>query len=248
MVGLAVALGWDSARTIQNALQPDLVSGIVLILLQVAYLPNAVMMALGYVSGPGFVVGTGTHYSIFGTTTEPLPAIPLLGALPSPGAGPGWPVLLGLVALGFLVGAVRATRSGDRAPARIGREIAVAVPVLYGLLAVSGVLASGALGPGRMADVGVNAPVVALTSTALIAAGLSAGLFARLGLKAAGMVDTVDTPLADPDDEAFFTPAPALRVLEAESVASGVGQGSASTPPSAETAEVSPPSAGTPSA
>ena len=201
---VAIVQGWDAIRSIHDALQPDPVSSAILILLQLAYLPNAVIAALGYLAGPGFVVGTGTHFSVFTTTTEPLPAIPILGALPAPGDGPGWPMLLILAGLGLLVGTLRAWRSGDRRPVAIAMEIAVVLPVLYGCLALSALFAGGSLGPGRMSEVGLDAPLVALAATGLIGAGVAAGLYSRLGLKAAGLVDTVEPQASHPGDAAFF--------------------------------------------
>ena len=201
---VAIVQGWDTIRGIHDALQPDAFSSALLILLQLAYLPNAVMAALGYLAGPGFVVGTGTHFSAFTTTTEPLPAIPMLGALPAPGDGPGWPVLLILVGLGLLVGAVRAWRAGDRGPLAIALEIAVALPALFGFLVLSALFAGGSLGPGRMSEVGLDAPLVALAATGLIGAGIAAGLYSRLGLKAAGLVDTVEPEASYPGDAEFF--------------------------------------------
>lgn len=261
-VVVAIVQGWDEIRTIHDALQPDALSSAILILLQIAYLPNVVIAAVAYLAGPGFAVGTGTHFSVFTTTTEPLPAIPVLGALPAPGDGPGWVMLLVLVGIGLLVGGLRAWRTGDRSPVAIAVEIAVGLPGLFGLLALAGVLAGGSLGPGRMAEVGVDAPIVALAATGLIGAGLAAGLYARLGLKAAGLVDaganrgdedvvrqpetawsassgTIGTRLAALRGRLGSLRSKASHEAEVEPEVDWVGD---APPPTAATAEVSPPS------
>ncbi|HVQ93529.1 MAG TPA: DUF6350 family protein, partial [Mycobacteriales bacterium] len=49
--------------------------------------PNAAIWAAGYVTGPGFAVGAGTGVSPFGAVLGPVPALPLLAALPA-GAPP----------------------------------------------------------------------------------------------------------------------------------------------------------------
>lgn len=232
-VGIAMALGWDSIRTIHEALQPNTVSSIVLILLQLAYLPNAVLMAVSYLAGLGFAVGEGTQFSPFMSVSEPLPAIPILGALPEPGAGPGWIVLLAPAAIGVLIGVVRSLRRGHRTPQEIGREIPVILLVLYVLTAVSMAIASGSIGPGRMAEIGPSMQLTGLTVTGLVGGGIALGLWTRLGMNAAGFLEseTPTAPSAADDDWEPWT------ITKLDPIPTG---GSPISPPSAETVDVSP--------
>ncbi|MDO5495849.1 MAG: DUF6350 family protein, partial [bacterium] len=100
LVLAAILLNWDQVVEISESLQAGTVSGVAFGLVQAAFLPNLVAWALAWISGPGFMVGTGTEFTPTGVLTEPLPAIPVLGALPSPEFTPGLLVLLVPVVLG----------------------------------------------------------------------------------------------------------------------------------------------------
>ena len=60
---------------------PSWSDGLGMAFLGLAYLPNAVVAGVGYISGVGFEIGAGT-YSPLSTVTVDLPAIPLLAAAP----------------------------------------------------------------------------------------------------------------------------------------------------------------------
>jgi hypothetical protein len=116
-------------------------------------------------------VGTGTVVSTSAVAIGPLPAFPLVAALPDAGATPGWvswlPVLPAL--LGLCGGALLVRR---HRPARI--EVAAAEGLLAGLLAACALavlvgLAGGAVGPGRMSEVG--APLLDTWWAAVLALG-----------------------------------------------------------------------------
>jgi len=79
-------------------------------------LPNAVVWAVSYALGPGFLVGTGTWAGPFGTRLGAVPEFPLLALAPAEG-GPDWKVLVcGLPLLAGLVPAILVGRAaaGDR--------------------------------------------------------------------------------------------------------------------------------------
>jgi hypothetical protein len=155
---LWVLAGRTTISDIIGSLGLDAVGGGVLALAEVAFVPNLVVWALSWLAGPGFHVGTGTVFSAAEVVSGPLPAIPLLGALPQPDAAGGLlaavPVLLvvvGAVAGSWLHRRLVAERWTDAVLACAAA--AVAAGGAAGLLVV---LASGALGPGRMADVGAS--------------------------------------------------------------------------------------------
>ena len=50
---------------------------------ELAYLPNLVVWALAWLTGAGFAVGAGTHFAPDDVVGGALPAVPMLGALPS---------------------------------------------------------------------------------------------------------------------------------------------------------------------
>ncbi len=179
-----------------GSLRPGLVGGVVLLLGCVLLLPNGALWALAYAAGPGFTVGAGTGISPFGATLGPVPAFPLLAALPGDGTPPPvvraallLPVLAGVLA-GCVVGRRMPPATGPgRLPAALtGRAARLAT---YGLLAgvlaalliaALAVLAGGALGPGYLAAVGPSGWQVA------------AALALEVGVPAAVTAALVPTP------------------------------------------------------
>lgn len=77
-------------------------AGILIWLAQLLYLPTVQTWALAWILGPGFQQGTGTIRSLTEVKTGPIPAVPILGALPA--QTPGYWVLALIVALSLLCG------------------------------------------------------------------------------------------------------------------------------------------------
>ncbi len=151
-----------------SAVTTDVVSAAVLLLLQLAYLPNVVIWTVAWLAGPGFMFGSGTIFGPGLIVAEPLPGIPFLGALPSPGTEPGLIVALAPVGLGLGYALWRWMR-GEQAPTLAAGALRLLGIFLAIFLLAFGaaVLASGAIGPERMAEIGINDPA----GTALVLAG-----------------------------------------------------------------------------
>jgi len=64
-------------------LQPGWVGGVLLFFISLLYIPNAIIATLSYLPGPGFAVGVGTSISALTHRVAEIPALPLLGALPT---------------------------------------------------------------------------------------------------------------------------------------------------------------------
>lgn len=152
VAGLTLSL--SEAVAVGRLSAPGLGDGFGLLLLCLAFLPNAVVAGVGYVSGVGFTVGGGS-YSVLGSAPVELPAIPLLAAAPdNPGLSH-----LGLVLLIFpLVAAavigvvvVRTVRT------RLLRFLAAALGSVLTGVAVSGLahLSHGGVRSGPWAISGV---------------------------------------------------------------------------------------------
>ncbi|MDU7516447.1 MAG: DUF6350 family protein, partial [Varibaculum cambriense] len=77
-------------------------AGLLIWLAQLLYLPTVQTWALAWILGPGFQQGTGTIRSLTEVKTGPIPAVPILGALPAQTPG-NW-VLALIVALSLLCG------------------------------------------------------------------------------------------------------------------------------------------------
>jgi len=117
-------------------------------------LPNAVLCGGSYLLGPGFTVGTGTLVSPTLVSIGPLPAVPLLAALPDNGTG-SW--TMGFLAAPFLISFAATAYTLRRQPTTAWDEGALRGCVggaVAGLVfAVLALAAGGAAGPGRMRDV-----------------------------------------------------------------------------------------------
>ena len=167
---LALAGQLHKFSAVYQLLEPGAVGTGLLLLAQLAYLPNAVIWAIAYMLGPGFAVGAGTVAAPSGSVLGPLPAFPLLAALPagSHGSGPGWlaavmltvPYLAGIVA-GVLTVRLAPASALEAAPVR-GFCCGV---LTGGVLGVGAAFAGGPLGDGRMTTVGPSPWQVAMVSS-----------------------------------------------------------------------------------
>ncbi len=159
--------------------------------------PNAALFASSYLLGPGFAVGAGTLVTPTLVQLGPLPMFPLLAALPDAGPTPAWTAYL--MGVAPVVAALAAARSQRRDPtlrwdegALRGCAGGVLAGVLLGLLAgVSG----GAVGPGRMRDVGpVAFDVLVHAITAFGIGGLVGGLLMTWWQRRAARRASLDSP------------------------------------------------------
>jgi hypothetical protein len=158
----ALLLDFGTALNVLSRLHTDTGDAVLFVLLTLTVLPNAILLAGTYLLGPGFAVGTGTLVSPSVVAVGPVPMFPLLAALPDNGPTPAWtPYLVAVPVLCAAVGAVLAgrrhpTTAWDQGALR-GGLAGVLTGVAFGLLAL---VAGGAVGPGRMADVGPEAAQV----------------------------------------------------------------------------------------
>ena len=152
-VSLTVSL--TTATKVGEALAPGVADGFGLLVLCLAYLPNAIVGALGYAGGAGFSIGAAV-YSPFGSAPGPLPAVPLLAAAPE---HPGM-TMLGLAALlvplgtGALMGWV-ASRRVALGLTRLGLCAAASVATAAVAALIAGFAAGGVSG-GGWAHTGVD--------------------------------------------------------------------------------------------
>ena len=153
------------------ALGIDPLGGVALAFGQALYAPNIAVWMLGWMTGLGFSVGEGSVYAPGDIATEALPTLPIFGALPT--IAGGWLVWapVAIVAIAALVRlALRRRISTDLSelPA-IGAALGVTIIAVVAL----GAAASGAIGPGRLAVVGVEVLPVAMIFAVLSAVGFA---------------------------------------------------------------------------
>ncbi len=186
---VALLLDLGEAANVLSRLHPDVPGAALYTVVVAAAAPNAALLGAAYLLGPGFAVGTGTLVSPTVVVLGPLPAFPLLAALPDPGVPAAWtsallgvPVLAGLLT-GLLVGRRYPTRGYD-----VGAVRGLASGLVGGgLVAGATVLAGGSVGPGRMADVGVvGLDVLAAAALALGGGALVGGVLATWRVRRGG--------------------------------------------------------------
>jgi hypothetical protein len=156
VLGVALVVDWDGAVNVMSQLHTSPGAATLLIGLCALLVPNAAAFSGSYLLGPGFAVGTHTLVTPTAVVLGPLPMFPLLAALPDQGPTPGWTVAL--LALPPLVAALACYRVLRRYPTDRWDDAALR-GAGAGLLcavgfAVVASLSGGAVGPGRMTQVG----------------------------------------------------------------------------------------------
>ena len=181
LAGASLALHLPEVKTATDALAPGVGGAALLLLAQLAYVPNAVIWAVAYTLGPGFAFGAGTVVAPTGSVLGPVPAFPMLAAIPSGGqpGGPAW-VPVAVLALPYLAGLFAGIVTVRIAPTPVmeaaplwGFAAGTAAGVLVGLGAA---FAGGPLGDGRLAAVGPSGFAVGLV--AVLEIGVTAALAA----------------------------------------------------------------------
>lgn len=191
LLAVALLLDLGSAANVLSRLHAEGSGGLLYTVLVAAVAPNAVLLSGSYLLGPGFAVGTGTLVSPSAVLLGPVPAFPLLAALPAEGTPPPWaealvavPVLAGVLAAVLVVRRFPAHELGTGALRGLGSGVVGGV-----LTTVLVALAGGAVGPGRMADVGAEPlPTFVAATVAMGVGGLVGGVaatwWARRGARA----------------------------------------------------------------
>jgi hypothetical protein len=180
-----------------------MVGGVLLLLAQIGYVPNAMVWAICYTLGPGFAFGTGTVVAPTGSALGSLPMLPMLAALP---AGPhsavaGWASVF-LLSVPYLAGAF-----GGLLTARAVPALAVELAPLWGFacgaatglaLGVLAAFAGGPLGSGRLTAVGPSGWQAAVVATLEVgvASAISAGVVNWLQTRRRPAAE--EEPAADP--------------------------------------------------
>lgn len=156
LAGVSLMLHAGRATTLAGAAAPGLVGGVGLLLLGVLLVPNAAIWGMSWIAGPGFAVGVGTSVGPFGSTLGPVPAFPLLAALP----GGSVPVWLGVLTLtvplvaGALGGMLLMRRRSVASAATAALEASLLGPSVGVLVAALCAVSGGPLGGGRLNAVG----------------------------------------------------------------------------------------------
>lgn len=189
LAGGSLAAHLGQFRALDAALAPGLVGSALLLLAQLAYVPNAIGWAVCYSLGPGFAFGTGTVVAPTGSALGLLPAFPMLAAMPAgPGAVPAW-VSAAVLVLPYLAGAfggILVVRAAPVPAVEIAPLWGFACGAAAGLVtAVLAAFSGGPLGSGRLAAVGPSAWQTGVIATLEVgvASAIAAGLANWLRLR-----------------------------------------------------------------
>lgn len=182
-LGAALIVHRDRVALIHEAMEPGIAGTILLVLVQLLYLPNLVLWATSWALGAGVTLGDGSLLSMSVTDVGFLPSVPVLGAVGEPGLGGGalfWWLVVGVVAglmAALVVGLARPRARFDET-ALVGGLAGVAAGLLVTLLCS---LAGGGLGEDRLAHIGpTTAQLIIVAPVLLGLSGLVGG--AVLGL------------------------------------------------------------------
>lgn len=157
-VAVMIALRGGEVVALFQAARVDVLGLTVLTLGQLVYLPTLIVWAASWLAGPGFAVGAGSAVSPAGTQLGVVPGIPVFGLLPENSSI--WMLIVVLIPIGagaFAGWAVRSRLVWEGTPLRTAPRFVIAAGiglVTAALAAVAAVLASGSMGPGRLAEVG----------------------------------------------------------------------------------------------
>lgn len=183
LLGVLLAVNYAGVVRLYEGLHTEVLGGAAITLAQLAFVPTFVIWAASWLIGPGFAIGVGSSVSPLATTLGPVPAVPVLAALPGGESSFGFVGLLAPIVVAFVAaallrpGLVRAL--GGNPPLRwlvaAGVGMGVVAGLVLGLLAAA---ASGSAGPGRLAQVGPDALAVGLWAAVEVAAAATIGLLA----------------------------------------------------------------------
>jgi hypothetical protein len=188
--GLALALRAGVATDMLSEYRTGVVGQAGLMLVCLVYAPNLAVWGASYLVGPGFTLGVGTTVSAGAVSLGPVPALPVLAAVPShplnawSEAVLGVPLLAGMIA-GWLL-ARRHLRAPDGRPAGAWARLVVpavlAGPVAGALLGLAALASRGPVGSGRLTDLGAAAWPLAAIAAAVVGAGVLAAAAATKGM------------------------------------------------------------------
>jgi hypothetical protein len=187
--GLALALSAGVATDMMREYRTGVVGQAGLMLVCLVYAPNLAVWGASYLVGPGFVLGVGTTVSAGAVALGPVPALPVLAAVPSrplsawSGTLLAVPLLAGMIA-GWLLARRQSRTSAPRAGAwaRLLIPAVLAGPVAGAVLGLAALASRGPVGAGRLTEIGAAAWPLAGISAAVVGAGVLVAAAAVKGM------------------------------------------------------------------
>jgi hypothetical protein len=168
-VSIFIVFNFSQVKNITISLQPGIFGGFLLLIINILYLPNAAISLASYFSGSGLAVGAGTLVSPLWYHLGQIPALPLLGIIPSGKQPFALAAILLFIGLGVLL-------------ARWSLTYGIQVLIQSYIFTVVGVVllsyfASGSLVTTEMGAMGVSIWKFALSFAVEIGIGACAATF-----------------------------------------------------------------------
>ena len=101
--GITILTNLSMVEDLTQVLQPGILGGILLLFINILYIPNAIIATLSYLAGSGFAIGSGTLVAPWSHRLFEIPAIPLLGAVPAEKAMWHLSFIIIIIAIGVLM-------------------------------------------------------------------------------------------------------------------------------------------------
>ena len=167
MISALLALNWIEIIKLYQSLQLTFFGTLAVSAGQLALMPNLIAFGNSWLTGVGFAVGQGSQVSPLVTELGPLPAIPMLAALPVSSDSFGvFFILIPLLAAFFATLLVKSHTAELRFNYASATTAAISLGLAIGFVAavemwILADFASGSIGPGRMSFVGTNPWIVA---------------------------------------------------------------------------------------
>ena len=180
-LGISTWLNWRTIAGISELVVHSVSDAIMVWLGQLMYLPNALGWTAAWGGGPGFYLGTDTIHIPSRAPANPIPAVPMFGAVPGAPTG-NWVVLVP-IALGLVLGLWMMRR---RQEGTLAEQLVHAVSTVVVFAAATGLwlwLSTGSLAPTRLSLLGprwVLATLLLTAEVALIAATVYLLSFSRV--------------------------------------------------------------------
>ncbi|MDP3952179.1 DUF6350 family protein [Microbacterium sp.] len=174
-VAVAVMLRGGEVIALFEAAHVDATGVTILTLGHLAYLPTLLVWAVAWLAGPGIAVGAGTAVSPAGTQLGVVPGIPMFGLLPENNSI--WVLIVVLLPVGagaFAGWIVRSRLVWEDVARPLASRVAITAGIALcsaGIAAIAAVLASGSIGPARLAEAGPHAGWMSLAIGAEVLVG-----------------------------------------------------------------------------
>jgi hypothetical protein len=154
LLSISLILNFSTAKNLTIVIQPGILGGLLLLLLQLLYLPNIIFTCLSYGLGSGFSLGSATDITPFIFNLREIPAIPVLAALPN-GEYP-WLIVLTLIVAIYAWVNINLINK-QRVDAKSKQQITIRFFLISTFIpAIFAFISSGSLLSANMSPVGVN--------------------------------------------------------------------------------------------